>query len=116
MKRTTPRSIAALARVNRLATLGPSLPRKRDRVSALLARPELFARAFTEKLLTYGLGRALSAHDMPTVRAVVRGAQADEYRFSTLVKGIVRSPAFRMSVVPELTEATSSAVPETARL
>lgn len=84
--------------------------------NALLARPELFARAFTEKLLTYGLGRTLTAHDMPTVRAIVRGAEADDYRFSTLVKGIVRSSAFRMSVVPELTNATPAAVPETASL
>ena len=82
---------------------------------ALLARPELFARAFTEKLLTYGLGRALTAFDMPTVRAIVSGAAAEDYRFSALVKGIVGSTAFRMSVVPELTVAPA-AVPETASL
>jgi hypothetical protein len=83
--------------------------------AALLARPHLFARAFTEKLMTYGLGRPLTAYDMPAVRAIVRDAANDDYRFSALVKGIVQSPAFRMSVVPELTD-TAVAVPDTASL
>jgi len=83
--------------------------------AALLARPHLFARSFTEKLMTYGLGRPLTAFDMPTVRAIVRDAAQDDYRFSSLVKGIVQSPAFRMSIVPELTD-TSVTVPDTASL
>jgi len=71
----------------------------RDLREALLRRPELFARAFTEKLLTYSLGRPLTAHDMPTVRAIVRAAAADDYRFPALVGGVVASQAFRMNVV-----------------
>jgi len=63
---------------------------------ALTARPEQFARVFTEKLLIYALGRGLEAYDMPTVRKIVRDAEGDDYRFSALVKGIVNSPAFRM--------------------
>ena len=63
---------------------------------ALTADPEQFARVFTEKLLTYALGRGLEAHDMPTVRRIVREAEDEDYRFSALVKGIANSIPFRM--------------------
>ena len=63
---------------------------------ALTADPEQFARVFTEKLLTYALGRGLEAYDMPTVRRIVREAEGDDYRFSALVKGIANSVPFRM--------------------
>jgi hypothetical protein len=63
---------------------------------ALLRRPEVFVRTLTENLMVYGLGRGLSPADMPAVRAVMRGAQPQQYRFSALVAGIVNSPQFRM--------------------
>jgi hypothetical protein len=63
---------------------------------ALTADPEQFARVFTEKLLTFALGRGLEAFDMPTVRRIVRDAEDGDYRFSALVKGIVNSVPFRM--------------------
>jgi hypothetical protein len=63
---------------------------------ALTADPEQFARVFTDKLLTYALGRGLEAYDMPTVRRIVREAEDEDYRFSALVKGIVNSAPFRM--------------------
>ncbi len=63
---------------------------------ALTANPEQFARVFTEKLLTYALGRGLEAYDMPTVRKIVREAADDDYRFSALVQGIASSTPFRM--------------------
>ncbi len=63
---------------------------------ALTAEPEPFARVFTSKLLTYALGRGLEAHDMPTVRSIVRAAEAEDYRFSAIVKGIANSVPFRM--------------------
>ena len=62
----------------------------------LLERPERFAGTVTEKLLSYALGRGLEHSDMPTVRAVVRDAAADDYRWSALIGGIVKSPAFLM--------------------
>jgi mono/diheme cytochrome c family protein len=62
----------------------------------LLERPEQFAGTVTEKLLSYALGRGLEHADKPTVRAVVREAAADDYRWSALVAGIVKSPAFLM--------------------
>jgi hypothetical protein len=64
--------------------------------SALLRRPELFAGTLTEKLMTYGLGRGLEFHDAPAVRAIVSSAQARDYRFSSLVLGIVGSDSFQM--------------------
>ena len=63
---------------------------------ALSANPEQFARVFTEKLLTYALGRGLEAYDMPTVRRIVREAEGDDYSFSALVKGVAASVPFRM--------------------
>ncbi len=62
----------------------------------LLERPERFAGTVTEKLLSYALGRSLEYNDMPTVRAIVRDAAADDYRWSALIGGIVKSPAFLM--------------------
>ena len=62
----------------------------------LLERPEQFAGTVTEKLLSYALGRGLEHTDKPTVRAIVREAAADDYRWSALIAGIVKSPAFLM--------------------
>ena len=64
--------------------------------TALLRRPELFASTLTEKLMTYGLGRGIEYSDASSVRAIVRQAQAQDYRFSSLVLGIVRSDPFQM--------------------
>ena len=55
--------------------------------------------AFTQKLMMYALGRELEYYDMPQVRAIVRTAAAQDYRFSALVTGIVHSDAFRMQAV-----------------
>ena len=62
----------------------------------LLERPEQFAGTVTEKLLSYALGRGLEHGDKPTVRAIVRDAEPDDYRWSALIAGIVKSPAFLM--------------------
>jgi hypothetical protein len=62
---------------------------------AILSRPELFVSTLTEKLMTYALGRRLEAEDMPTVRAIVRAAASDDYRFSAIVLGIVNSRQFQ---------------------
>jgi hypothetical protein len=62
---------------------------------AVLRHPENFVTAFTEKLMTYGLGRGLEYRDMPAVRAIVRDAATAEYRLSSVILGIVRSAAFQ---------------------
>jgi hypothetical protein len=62
----------------------------------LLARPDQFPRTMTEKLMAYALGRRLEYYDRPSVRQIVRGAAANDYRWSSLILGIVKSPAFLM--------------------
>jgi len=62
---------------------------------ALLREPATFVKTLTERLLTYALGRGLIAADMPTVRAIVRDAEKDQYRFSSIVMGVVRSVPFQ---------------------
>jgi mono/diheme cytochrome c family protein len=70
---------------------GPASLRK-----ALLDRPGAVASTATEKLLTYALGRRVDYFDMPAVRAVVRDAARQDYRFSSLITGIVKSVPFQM--------------------
>ena len=64
--------------------------------AALLNRPEVFVNTVTEKLLTYGLGRGLEFYDAPSVRKIVRYAKNEDYKFSSLVLGVVRSTPFQM--------------------
>jgi hypothetical protein len=71
---------------------------------AILARPEQFVQTLTEKLMTYALGRALGSGDMPTVRRIVREAEASDYRFSALVWGIVNSAQFQQKGSPRAAE------------
>lgn len=66
---------------------------------ALARKPERFVKVVTEKLLTYALGRGLEYFDMPSVRAIVRGAAKENYRFSAIVTGIATSDAFRKKQV-----------------
>jgi hypothetical protein len=75
---------------------GPSDLRK-----ALLTRPDQFTQTFTEKLMTYALGRGMEAFDMPTVRKIVKDAKRDNYKFSSIVMGIVAAPAFQSSMVEQ---------------
>lgn len=72
-----------------------------DLRQAILARPEQFVQTFTEKLMTFALGRGIGYPDMPTVRRIVREAGAEDYRFSALVAGIVASEQFRMKQQPD---------------
>jgi mono/diheme cytochrome c family protein len=63
---------------------------------ALLATPDQFVTTFTEKLLTYAVGRELGYYDAPAVRAIVHGSAADQHRFAAVVLGIVKSRPFQM--------------------
>jgi hypothetical protein len=76
---------------NGSAIVGPTQLR-----DALLLRSDQFVLALTEKLMMYALGRELEYHDLPQVRAIVRSAAAEDYRFAALVTGIVNSDAFRL--------------------
>ncbi len=64
----------------------------------LVSRPETFIGVMTEKLLTYALGRGVEYYDMPTVRKIVRDAGTNDYRFSSLIVGVVKSTPFEMKV------------------
>ena len=63
---------------------------------ALLDRPELFVATLAERLLTFALGRGVEYFDAPAVRKIVRDAEKDDYRFSSLILGIVESLPFQM--------------------
>jgi mono/diheme cytochrome c family protein len=72
-----------------------------DLRKALMSRPAEFVQTMTEKFLIYALGRGLSPYDMPTVRKIVRDAERDNYRFSSIVLGIAESAPFQMERTPE---------------
>lgn len=72
-----------------------------DLRKALLKRPDQFVQTLTERLMTYALGRSVEHYDMPAVRRIVRDAARDNYRFSSIVMGIVKSAPFLMRKVSE---------------
>ena len=90
--------------VDGTAVSGPA-----DLRQALMKHPEVFVQTMTEKLLTYALGRNLDYNDMPTVRKIVRDAARDNYRFSSIVMGIVNGAQFQMRKIPEVPKATEVA-------
>jgi len=63
---------------------------------ALLSRPQVFATRFTEKLLTFAIGRGVEYYDGPAIRKVVRDAESQDYRFSAFIIGLVNSVPFDM--------------------
>ena len=75
---------------------GTALGGVRELESAMLARPELFLTTLTEKLLVFGTGRGVTATDAPAVRAILRRAEADDYRLSSLIQAVVASDPFQM--------------------
>lgn len=77
---------------------------------ALLRRPELFATALTENLMTFALGRGVEYYDAPAVRKIVGAAEKDGYRFSSLILGIVRSAPFQMRRAEALSVAAQMSV------
>ena len=81
---------------------------------ALLKRPEVLLRNFTENLMTYALGRQVEAYDMPAVRTIVRDAGKNGNRLSSFVLGVVNSAAFRMSKAEQPIE-TGSVASDSAR-
>ena len=82
--------------VDGTAVNGPS-----DLRNALLRHPDQFAQTFTEKLMMYALGRGIQYFDMPSVRKIVKDAKRDNYKFSSIVMGIVTAPAFQSSMVEQ---------------
>jgi hypothetical protein len=75
-----------------------------DLRKALLTRSDAFVTTATEKLLTYALGRPIEYFDMPTVRSIVRRASQNDYRFSSLVLGVLESAPFQMKTVKKVSD------------
>jgi hypothetical protein len=65
----------------------------------LLSQSHAFTQNFTEKLLTYALGRGLERSDRGLVGQISGNVAQQNYRFSSLVTSIVNSPAFQMRSV-----------------
>jgi hypothetical protein len=83
---------------------GTAIDGPADLRRALLAHPDVFVTALTEKLMTYALGRVLEPHDLPAVRKIVASASTEDYRFSALVIGIARSVPFQMQIAHAVEE------------
>jgi len=64
----------------------------------LVRYSDQFERVVTEKVMTYALGRGVEYSDMPLVRSIVRDSASSNYKFSSIVVGIVKSPAFQMNM------------------
>jgi hypothetical protein len=65
-------------------------------LGALMKRPAPLVRTFTENLLAYALGRRVEYFDQPTVRAIAKAAEANEYKMSSFILGVIKSDAFQM--------------------
>jgi hypothetical protein len=52
----------------------------------------------TEKMMTYALGRGVEYYDMPVIRSIVRDSEKSNYRFSSIVMGIIKSAPFQLRV------------------
>jgi Protein of unknown function (DUF1592)/Protein of unknown function (DUF1588)/Protein of unknown function (DUF1585)/Protein of unknown function (DUF1587)/Protein of unknown function (DUF1595) len=74
----------------------------------LMSRSGQFSRVVTEKFLTYALGRGVEYQDMPTVRSIVHEAAAKDYRFTSILLGVINSPAFQMNTKPEAPAAVTA--------
>jgi hypothetical protein len=74
--------------------------------AALLKYKEQIVRNMTEKLMVYATGRGMEYYDQPVIRSIVRNAAENDYRFSTIVMGVVTSAPFRMRASESLAEGT----------
>jgi mono/diheme cytochrome c family protein len=103
-----PDTLGLIDTVGRLPD-GTEIKGPEDLRRALTGRADhQFVQALTENLLTYGLGRSLDHRDMPTVRRIVRQAAAGNFRFKSLVLGVVSSDAFRKREGVPATPATNT--------
>jgi hypothetical protein len=78
---------------------GTSISTPSELVDALMQRPVPLVRTFTQNLLAYAMGRPVEYFDQPTVRAIAKEAEADNYRMRSFILGVVKSDAFQMKRV-----------------
>jgi len=65
-------------------------------LQALMKRPVPLVRTFTENLLAYALGRRVEYFDQPTIRAIAKAAEANDYKMSSFILGVIKSDAFQL--------------------
>ncbi|HEY6509417.1 MAG TPA: DUF1588 domain-containing protein, partial [Vicinamibacterales bacterium] len=96
------RSTTAAGPVDSVATMpdGAEIRGVAGLKALIASEKDMFVRTFTEKLLSYAIGRGVEASDMPAVRAITRRAAAGGYRWSDLVEALVASTPFTMSTAP----------------
>ncbi len=82
---------------------------------ALLQQKEQFVKAVTGKLLMYALGREIDYHDAPAIRAIMRAAAADDYRWSSTILAIVKSTPFQMRHTRQIDDPTKAEPRSAAR-
>jgi mono/diheme cytochrome c family protein len=81
---------------------GTKIASSQDLINVLLKRPTPIVRNFTENLMAYALGRRVEYFDEPAVRGIAKNAEANNYKISSFILGVVKSDAFRMRrVEPE---------------
>ena|SRR5579871_2175808 len=90
--------------VDGTAVNGPS-----DLRNALMTRSDQFAQTFSEKLMMYALGRGVEYFDMPSVRKIMKDGKRDNFKFSSIVMGIVSAPEFQSSKVEQPAPVQSAA-------
>ena len=71
--------------------------------AALMKRPVPLVRTFTENLMAYALGRRVEYFDQPIIRAIAKAAEADHYKMSSFILGVIKSDAFQMKRAAEQT-------------
>ncbi len=79
---------------------GTEISSPSELAAVLLKRPIPLVRNFTERLLSYAIGRPTEYFDQPTIRAITRAAEADGYKMSSLITGVVKSDLFQMRQAP----------------
>jgi len=75
---------------------------------AILSRPDAFVTALSERMLTYALGRGVEPADMPVVRRIAKKAAQNDYRFASIILGIVESAPFQMRTKLEPAETVNT--------
>ncbi len=86
-----------------------------DLRDALTGNPQQYVQTVVEKLMTFALGRTVEYYDMPTVRAIVRDSARSNYSFLSIIKGVAKSPAFRMRSQPKAQEEETVASAESGK-
>ena len=77
---------------------GTKVTKPSDVRKMLASHPDVFLSVFTQKLMTYALGRGVEYYDMPTIRAILRDASKNDYKFSSILMGVIKSAPFQMKV------------------